>query len=143
MKNILVNPLFVTEALKTKIDEKVHEDRRFTLNSLHISFRVKFQDGFFLRLLHTILTTKTVCQISVLNPVWGIQEKRMENVLIFLIQYGKEWDKLLDCIVTGDKICVSHKTPETKWIIPKTPMKWIIPDLHQNRKNSKKHSGHI
>lgn len=107
-------PSLVTDELKQKVDEKILENRRFTLTTLHDFFPQISRS-----LLHEIVTDhlgyKKMCARWVPKILTDDHKaKRMGAALEFLTQYDKDGDQFLDRIVTGDETWVSYKTPENK-----------------------------
>lgn len=107
-------PSLVTDELKAKVEDKIQENRRFTLSTLHESFPQISRS-----LLHEIVTEhlgyKKMCARWVPKNLTDVHKtKRMGAALEFLTQYHNDGDEFLDRIVTGDETWVSYKTPENK-----------------------------
>ena len=107
-------PSVITEDLVNAVDEKIREDRRFTISTLALEFPNVGRTT-----LHKIVSENL--QFRKLCSRWvprllteEHQMKRMACALDFLDRYHKEGDQLLENIVTGDETWVSHMTPESK-----------------------------
>lgn len=107
-------PSVVTDELKRRIEEKIQEDRRFTIDGLSL---------FFPEISRTVLYTivsedlayKKVCARWVPRILTDEhKQKRMGAALTFLIRYDKDGEQFLNHIVTGDETWISHITPESK-----------------------------
>jgi hypothetical protein len=93
------HPSLVTADLLDQVNEKIRENRRFTMSELcthfpHISCS----------LLREIVT----------EHLQYHKAKCMGAALNFLVRYHNEGDEFLNHIVTGDGTCISHVTPENK-----------------------------
>jgi len=107
-------PSVVNLDLVHAVEEKITENRWFTIMSLSLHFPQISQS-----LLHKIVSDKLkfrkLCARWVLKMLTEEHKlKRQTSVLNFLTQYSKEGDNLLSRVVTGDKIRVSHTTPKLK-----------------------------
>lgn len=107
-------PSLVTEELKKKVDDRIQENRRFTLTTLNDFFPQISRS-----LLHEIVTEhlgyKKMCARWIPKVLAEVHKtKRMGAALDLLTQYDRYGDQFLDRIVTGDETWVSYKTPETK-----------------------------
>lgn len=107
-------PSVITEDLVNAVDEKIREDRRFTISTLALEFPNVGRTT-----LHKIVSENL--QFHKLCARWvprllteEHQMKRMACALDFLDRYHKEGDQFLEKIVTGDETWVSHMTPESK-----------------------------
>lgn len=107
-------PSVMTNDLVRAVDEKIHEDRRFTISTLSLKFPQISRS-----VLYNIVTEKL--QFRKLCSRWvpkllseEHKKRRMGSALTFLTRYNEEGDALLDHIVTGDETWVSHMTPESK-----------------------------
>ncbi|GFW87640.1 histone-lysine N-methyltransferase SETMAR [Trichonephila clavipes] len=107
-------PSAITDDLVKAVDEKIREDRRFTISTLALEFpnvgRIT---------LHKVVSEKLkfrkLCARWVPRLLTEEHKlKRMACALDFLDRYHKEGDKFLERIVTGDETWVSHITPESK-----------------------------
>ncbi|KAJ4439540.1 hypothetical protein ANN_07664 [Periplaneta americana] len=121
-------PSLITEDLKTKVNDRILQDRRTSLDELHIAFpdisrsllgeNVSQHLGY-----HKICARWVPRQLSDQHKT-----QRMASALTFLMRYHTDGDAFLDQIVTGDETWVSHNTPETKrqsrhWHHPSSPKK--------------------
>lgn len=107
-------PSIITEDLIKAVEEKIYENRRFTISSLALEFPNVGRTT-----LHKIVSENL--QFHKLCSRWvprllteEHQKKRMACSLDFLERYHDEGDQLLERIVTGDETWVSHITPESK-----------------------------
>ena len=96
------------------VDEKIREDRRFTISTLALEFPNVSRTT-----LHKIVSENLQFHklYSRLVPRLLTEEhqmKRMTCALDFLDRYHKEGDQFLENIVTGDETWVSHMTPQSK-----------------------------
>jgi len=104
----------VTDELVAKINENIHENRRFTITEFSLEFPQISQS-----LLHEIVTEKLgyhkFCARWVPKLLSEDHKKqRMAASLTFLEAYEKNGDSLLNHVVTGDETWVKHVTCETK-----------------------------
>ena len=107
-------PSVVNEDLVRAVEEKIRENRRFTITSLSLHFpRISRS------LLHEIVSDelgfRKLCARWV--PKMLTEEhklKRQASVLDFLTRYSEEGDNFLSHLVTQDETWVSHTTPELK-----------------------------
>ncbi|GFV70112.1 HTH_48 domain-containing protein [Trichonephila clavipes] len=106
----------VTDELVAKVDEKIRENRRFTITELSLSFPQVSRT-----LLFEIVTQKLgyhkfcarwVPKLCVLTG--HHKGQRMGAALTFQEAYDWQGDSLLDRIVTGDETWVRHVNCETK-----------------------------
>jgi histone-lysine N-methyltransferase SETMAR len=107
-------PSLVTANLLDQVNEKILENRRFTMSELSTHFPHISRS-----LLHKIITEHL--QYHKLCARWvpkmltdDHKSKHMGAALNFLVWYHNEGDKFLNHIVTGDETCISHVTPENK-----------------------------
>lgn len=107
-------PSVVTDELKGRIERKIQEDRRFTIDGLH---------EFFPEISRTVLYEIVSGELGYkkISARWvprllseEHKTKRMGAALTFLSRYHQDGDELLNRIVTGDETWISHITPETK-----------------------------
>jgi transposase len=106
-------PSMVNEDLVHAVEEKIQENRRFTILSLSLHFPQ------ILWSLHEIVFDKVrfrkLCSHWV--PKMLTDEHKMKwqaSALTFLTRYSEQGDDFLSCTVTGDETWVSHVTPESK-----------------------------
>ncbi|GFV00446.1 histone-lysine N-methyltransferase SETMAR [Trichonephila clavipes] len=107
-------PSVITDALVNAVDEKIREDRRFTISTLALEFPNVGRTT-----LHKVVSEKLkfrkLCARWVPRLLTEEHKlKRMACALDFLDRYHKEGDQFLESIVTGDETWVSHITPESK-----------------------------
>lgn len=107
-------PSVITADLVTAVDEKVRENRRFTISALSLEFPNVSKTT-----LHKIVSEhlkfRKLCSRWVPRLLSDEHKtKRMGCALEFLGRYHEEGDVFLENIVTGDETWVSHITPETK-----------------------------
>lgn len=104
----------INDALLTKIENKVREDRRLTVRELAILIPEVSKST-----IQTILTANLgyakVCARWVPKMLTEDHKKsRVESSREFLDRFANEGDAFLDSIVTGDETWVYHLTPESK-----------------------------
>ncbi|GFY25211.1 histone-lysine N-methyltransferase SETMAR [Trichonephila clavipes] len=106
-------PSVITDDLVNAVDEKIREDRRFTISTLALEFPNVGRTT-----LHKVVSEKLkfikLCARWV--PRLLTEEHKLERMacaLVFLDRY-KEGDQFLERIVIGDETWVSHITPESK-----------------------------
>ncbi|GFX59316.1 histone-lysine N-methyltransferase SETMAR [Trichonephila clavipes] len=101
-------PSVITNDLVNAVDEKIREDRRFTISTLALEFPIVGRTT-----LHKVVSEKLkfrklcVCWV----PRLLTEEHKLEIMacaLDFLDRYLKEGDQFLQMIVTGDEMWVSH-----------------------------------
>jgi len=104
----------VNEDLVRAVEEKIRENRRFTITSLSLHF-----PHILLSLLHEIVSDKLefrkLCAHQV--PKMLMEEHKLKwqaSTLDFLTQYSEEGVNFLSCVVTGNKTWVSHEAPKSK-----------------------------
>ncbi|GFV80337.1 HTH_48 domain-containing protein [Trichonephila clavipes] len=128
-------PSVITDDLVNAVDEKIREDRRFTISTLALTFPNVGRTT-----LHKVVSEKLkfrkLCARWVPRLLTEEHKlKRMACALDFLDRYHKEGDQFLERIVTGDETWVSHITPESKrqsmqWRHTNSPVrvqaKWTI-----------------
>ncbi|GFT39826.1 histone-lysine N-methyltransferase SETMAR [Trichonephila clavipes] len=107
-------PSVITDDLFNAMDEKIREDRRFTISTLALEFPNVDRTT-----LHKVVSEKLkfrkLCARWVPRLLTEEHKlKRMACALDFLDRYHKEGDQFLERIVTGDATWVSHITPESK-----------------------------
>ncbi|GFS60812.1 histone-lysine N-methyltransferase SETMAR [Trichonephila clavipes] len=104
----------IPDDLVNAVDEKIREDRRFTISTLALEFPNVGRTT-----LHKIVSEKLKFRKLCARWVSRLfteehKLKRMACALDFLDRYHKEGDQFLERIVTGDETRVSHITPESK-----------------------------
>ncbi|GFX95014.1 histone-lysine N-methyltransferase SETMAR [Trichonephila clavipes] len=107
-------PSVITDDLVKAVDEKIREDRRFTISTLALEFPNVGRTT-----LHKVVSEKL--KFRKLCARWVprlLTEEHKLKIMVcaldFLDRYHKEGDKFLERIVTGDETWVSHITPESK-----------------------------
>ncbi|GFW61800.1 histone-lysine N-methyltransferase SETMAR [Trichonephila clavipes] len=108
------HPSLITEELVRAIDEKIKENRTFTISALAMEFPQISRS-----LMHEIVTDKlkfhNLCARWVPKILTESHKtKRMGCALEFLTRYHEGGVDFLSQIVTGDETCVSYDTPESK-----------------------------
>ncbi|GFU16885.1 histone-lysine N-methyltransferase SETMAR [Trichonephila clavipes] len=107
-------PSVITDDLVNAVDEKVREDRQFTISTLALVFPNVGRTT-----LHKVVSEKLkfrkLCARWVPRLLTEEHKlKIMACALDFLDRYHKEGDQFLERIVTGDETWVSHITPESQ-----------------------------
>ena len=107
-------PTIVTDELGAKINEKIHENRRFTITEFSLEFPQISRS-----LLHEIVTEKLgyhkFCARWVPKLLSEDHKKqRMAASLTFLEAYEKDGDPILDRVATGDETWVKHDLSHQK-----------------------------
>jgi len=107
-------PSVVNEVLVHAVEEKIRENRRFTITSLSLHL-----PQILWSLLHEIVSDKLKFQKLYTRwvPKMLTEEhklKRQAGVLDFLTRCSEEGNNFLSRVVTGDETWVSHTTPESK-----------------------------
>jgi len=100
--------------LARKVNERVRDDRRFTISDLSLHFP-QISRTLLYDIVRSHLGYRKVCARWV--PEMLTEEYKKQRVacaLTFLMRYHKERDGMLSRIVTGDETWVSHITPESK-----------------------------
>ncbi|GFV62110.1 histone-lysine N-methyltransferase SETMAR [Trichonephila clavipes] len=107
-------PSVITDDLVNAVDEKIREDRRFTISTLALEFSNEGRTTLN-KVVSEKLKFRKLCARWVLRLLTEEHKlKRMACDLDFLDRYHKEGDQFLERIVTGDETWVSHITPESK-----------------------------
>lgn len=107
-------PSLVTDELVHAIDDKIQENRKFTISALAMEFPQISRS-----LIHEIVTEKLKFRKLCSRWVPKIlteqhKTKRMGSALQFLTRYDEGGEEFLTQIVTGDETWVSYDTPESK-----------------------------
>jgi hypothetical protein len=107
-------PSLVTADLLDQVNEKIRENRRFTMSELSTHFPHISHS-----LLHEIvmehLQYHKLCTRWVPKMLTDDHKTRCMGVALnVLVQYHNEGDKFLNHVVTGDETWISHVTPENK-----------------------------
>jgi len=107
-------PSLVNDDLVRKVNESVHDNRRFTISDLSLHFpqisRTLLYDIFSSHLGYWKVCAQWVPKILTEEH----KKQRVAWALTFLMCYHKEGDGILSHTVTGDETRVSHITPESK-----------------------------
>ncbi|GFX19173.1 histone-lysine N-methyltransferase SETMAR [Trichonephila clavipes] len=107
-------PSVITDDLVNAVDEKIREDRRFTISTLALEFSNVGRTTLN-KVVSEKLKFRKLCAHCVPRLLTEEHKlKRMACALDFLDRYHKEGDQFLERIVTGDETWVSHITPESK-----------------------------
>lgn len=107
-------PSVISDELVHAVDDKIREDRRFTISDLDVNFPNVSRTTLY-RIVSEHLNFRKLCSRWVPRLLTESHKmKRMASALAFLERYHEEGDSLLDHIVTGDETWVSHITPESK-----------------------------
>ncbi|GFV69191.1 histone-lysine N-methyltransferase SETMAR [Trichonephila clavipes] len=113
-------PSIVTDEMFAKVDEKIRENRRFTITELSLSFpqvsRILLFENVTQKLGYRKFCARWVSKLLTDHH----KGQRMGAALRILDAYDKHDDSLLDRIVTGDETWVRHVNCETKL----QSMKW-------------------
>ncbi|KAJ4444241.1 hypothetical protein ANN_06032 [Periplaneta americana] len=121
-------PSLITEDLKTKVNDRILQDRRTSLDELHIAFP-DISRSLLGEIMSQHLGYHKICARWVPRQLSDQHKtQRMASALTFLMRYHTDGDAFLDQIMTGDETWVSHNTPETKrqsrqWHHPSSPKK--------------------
>jgi len=104
----------VNEDLVCAVEEKIRENRRFTITSLSLHFL-----HISLSLLHKIVSDERkflkLCAHCVLKLLAEEHKlKQQARTLDFLTQYSEEDENILSHVVTGNETWVSHEAPKLK-----------------------------
>ncbi|KAJ4444150.1 hypothetical protein ANN_05939 [Periplaneta americana] len=103
-------PSLITEDLKTKVNNRILQDRRTSLDELHIAFR-DISRSLLGEIVSQHLGYHKICARWVPRQLSDQHKtQRMASALTFLMRYHTDGDAFLDQIVTGDETWVSHNT---------------------------------
>ncbi|KAJ4431847.1 hypothetical protein ANN_20453 [Periplaneta americana] len=122
------HPSLITEDLKTKMNDRILQDRRTSLDKVHIAFP-NISRSLLGEIVSQHLGYHKICARWVPRQLSDQHKtQRMASALTFLMRYHTDGDAFLDQIVTADETWVSHNTPETKhqsrqWHHPSSPKK--------------------
>ncbi|GBM53731.1 hypothetical protein AVEN_159538-1 [Araneus ventricosus] len=105
-------PSVVNDGLVAKVNEKIRENRRFTIRMLCDEFPQISKT-----VLDEIVTNRLnyckLCSRWVLKMLTDVHKaRRLGSALTFLTRYSEESNEFLKKIVTGDETWVCHITPE-------------------------------
>jgi len=107
-------PSLVNDNLAQKVNERVRDDRRFTISDLSLNFP-QISRTLLYDFVRSHLGYRKVCARWVPKMLTEEHKKQSaECALTFLMRYHKEGDGMLSHIVTGDEKLVFHITPESK-----------------------------
>ena len=100
----------MSDELVAKINEKIHENHRFTITEFSLEFPQISRS-----LLHEVVTEKLGYHKFCARWVQKLlsedhKKQRMAALLTFLEAYEKDGDSLLDHVITGDETWVKHVT---------------------------------
>jgi hypothetical protein len=106
-------PSVVNEDLVHAVEEKIQENRWFSISSLSLHFPQISPS-----LLHEIVSDKLcfrkLCSRWVPKMLTDEHKMKWHSSLTFLTQYSEQGDDFLSHIVIGDETWVLHITPESK-----------------------------
>ena len=107
-------PSLVNDDLLRKVNERVRDDKRFTIFYLSLHFpqisRTPLYD-----IVSNHLGYRKMCARWVPKMLTEVHKKQLlARALTYLTRYHKEGDGMLSHVVTGDETWVSHITPESK-----------------------------
>ena len=107
-------PSLVNGDLVRKVNERVRDDRRFTISDLSLQFP-QISRTLLYDIASSHLGYRKVCSLWVPKMLAEEHKKQcVACVLTFLMSYHKEGEGMLSHIVTGDETWVSHMTPASK-----------------------------
>ncbi|KFM64801.1 Histone-lysine N-methyltransferase SETMAR, partial [Stegodyphus mimosarum] len=107
-------PSVVTDDLVRKVDEAIHENRRFTMTTLSEAFP-QISRAVLFEIVSDRLNYRKLCSRWVPKMLTDVHKtKRLGSALTFLTRYSDEGENFLNQIVTGDETWVCHFTPESK-----------------------------
>jgi len=107
-------PSIVTDDLVAKVDEKIRENRRFTITELSLCFP-QISRTLLFEIVSQKLGYHKFCARWVPKLLTDHHKgQRLEAALTFLNAYHTHGDSLLDRIITSDKTWVKHVNCETK-----------------------------
>ena len=125
-------PSLITEALKTAVNNRILQDRRVTLDELHIVFP-DISRSLLGEIVSQHLGYNKICARWVPRQLRDQHKtQRMGAALTFLTRYHTDGDAFLDQLVTGDETWVSHITPESK----RQSLEWHHPSSQKKLENS-------
>ncbi|GBM22178.1 Histone-lysine N-methyltransferase SETMAR [Araneus ventricosus] len=107
-------PSVVNDGLVAKVNEKIRENRRFTIRMLCDEFPEISKT-----VLHEIVTNRLsyrkLCSCWIPKMLTDVHKtKRLGSALTFFTRYREEGNEFLNKIVTGDETSVYHVTSELK-----------------------------
>lgn len=107
-------PSVVNDDLVRKVDEKIKENRRFTITMLSDEFP-QISRTVLYQIVVDHLGYHKLCSRWVPKMLTDVHKtKRLGSALTFLTRYSDEGEEFLNQIVTGDETWVRHLTPESK-----------------------------
>lgn len=107
-------PSVVNESLVQEVDNKVRENRRFTISSLRDDFPNVSRSVLY-GIVTEHLNYRKLCARWVPKMLTDVHKtKRLSSALTFLERYHNDGDDFLSQIVTGDETWVAYVTPESK-----------------------------
>ena len=107
-------PSVVNEDLVRAVEDKIRENRRFTITSLSLH-SPQISRSLLNEIVSDKLKFRKLCARWV--PKMLMEEhrlKRQASALDFLTPHSEEGDNFLSCVATGDETWVSYATPESK-----------------------------
>jgi len=107
-------PSVVNEDLVHAVEEKIRENRRFTITSLTLHFP-QISRSLLNKIVSDKLKFRKLCSHWVPKMLTEVHRlKQQTSVLDFLTQYSEENDNFLSRVVTGDETWVLHAIAESK-----------------------------
>lgn len=107
-------PSVITDDLVGKVDQKIQENRRFTISTLSEQFPQVSRSVVY-EIVTERLHYRKLCSRWVPKMLTEVHKtKRLGSALSFLSRYDEEGDDFLNQIVTGDETWVAYVTPESK-----------------------------
>jgi len=105
-------PSLVNDDLVRKVNERVRDDRRFTISDLSLHFP-QISRNLLYDSVSSHLGYRKMCARWCPRCSEEHKKQLVACSLTFLMRYHKEGDGMLSHIVTGDETWVSHITPES------------------------------
>lgn len=107
-------PSCVTDGLVAQVNEKIRDNRRFTIRTLCDEFP-QISKTVLHEIVRNRLNYRKLCSRWVPKILTDVHKtQRLGSALTFLTRYSEEGIEFLNQIVTGDETWVSHVTPESK-----------------------------
>lgn len=108
-------PSLITDDLVTKVDEKIQENRRFTISSLSELFPQVSRSVVYEIIVTERLNYRKLCSRWVPKMLTDVHKtKRLGSALSFRLRYEEDGDDFLSQLVTGDETWMAYVTPESK-----------------------------
>jgi [histone H3]-lysine36 N-dimethyltransferase SETMAR len=107
-------PSVVNDGLVAQVNEKIRENRRFTIRMLSDEFP-EISKTVLHEIVNNHLNYRKLCSRWVPKMLTDVHKtKRLGSSLTFLTRYSEEGNEFLSKIVTDDETWVCHVTPESK-----------------------------